>query len=76
MKMSRILVVGSSVACTETARHLNLSGINLKFVGSGAELVEAHDIENDFLLKPEDKGKGKLETLKSALEAMNPHNSV
>ena len=48
----------------------------LKLQQTGSESVEPHDVESDFLYTKQDIGKPKLEVLKSALEAMNPHNSV
>lgn len=76
LKLSKVCIVGSKVVCTELARHLNLSGINLTFVSETEELVEPHSLQEDFLFREEHVGKNKLEVLKAELSEMNPHNQV
>ncbi len=57
MKESRVLIINLNNACTELARHLVLSGINLNLVDASADLlVEAHHVESDFLFSQSDIG--------------------
>jgi len=62
MKDSKVLVVNLSSVCTELARHLVLSGINLVLVdsevaGHSNSLVSDDDTETDFLFSKDDIGK-------------------
>lgn len=71
MKESHVLVIGLSNCCTELARHLILSGINLqllalKSTGEASEQqlkVQEDDHIDDFLLQQEDAGKKKGEVV-------------
>jgi len=77
MKDSKVLVVNLSSVCTELARHLVLSGINLVLVdsevaGHSNSLVSDDDTETDFLFSKDDIGKVRGEVVKSKLEEMNP----
>ena len=59
MKESKVLVIGLQNVCTETARHLVLSGINVHLAAPTKGLTVPQDIEaeEEFLIGPGDKGK-------------------
>ena len=78
MKESQVLIIGITNCCTELARHLVLSGINIKLVAfksSGSE-VAADDYQDEFLLAPDDVGKGKGEVIVQKLKEMNPFSTI
>lgn len=74
MKESVVLLIDLKLTCTELARHLALSGINLIILTN--ELTEApvtnDDTQSDFLFGPQDVGQKKCEVVKRKLAEMNP----
>ena len=80
MKESQVLIVGLTNCCTELARHLVISGINIKLVtlkkeGNAME-VGAQEYQDEFLVSPEDVGKSKGEVIISKLKEMNPFSTI
>jgi len=65
MKESKVLIIGLQTVCTETARHLVLSGINVHLVAPAKGMIIGHEgeCEEDFLIAPEDKGKVRVEVV-------------
>ena len=59
MKESLVLLMDLKPTCTELARHLVLSGINLCIMQSEEtqSLVSGDDVHNDFLYSPQDTGR-------------------
>ena len=57
MKSSLVLIVNLTPTCTELARHLVLSGINFRLIGSKNKIIDANDTESDFLFTQDDLGK-------------------
>ena len=58
MKNSLVLLCNLTPTCTELARHLVLSGINIWIVDSaGNPLVTEEDTESDFLFSAADINK-------------------
>lgn len=57
MKNSLALVVNLTPTCTELARHLVLSGINIHLVDDGQKLIEQSDVDSDFLFSAGDIGR-------------------
>ena len=57
MKNSLALVVNLTPTCTELARHLVLSGINIHLVDDGQKLIEQSDVDSDFLFGIGDVGR-------------------
>ena len=55
MKQSVVLLMDVRPTCTELARHLVLSGINLLIMNSN-ELVTVDDTQSDFLFAAQDIG--------------------
>lgn len=77
MKESQVLILGLTNCCTELARHLILSGINLKLLAFKSEnKVGANEFEDEFLLGPEDVGKKKGEVIVNKLSEMNPFSKI
>lgn len=77
MKESQILVIGLTNCCTELARHLTLSGINVQLVSNQKNLlVQDGDFMDEFLVAQEDVGKKKGEVIVSKLAEMNPFCKV
>ena len=80
MKDSQVVIVGLTNCCTELARHLVLSGINIKLVALKKEgaicEVGAQDYEDEFLVSPEDVGKSKGTVIVSKLREMNPFSTI
>lgn len=56
MKESFVLIFDLTPTCTELARHLVLSGINLSILYKN-DIVSEDDIENDFLFSQLDIGQ-------------------
>jgi len=56
MKNSCVLVLNLSSPCTELARHLVLSGINIELVDLESMLIQQHHVETDFLFTDKDQG--------------------
>lgn len=75
MKESQVLIVGLSNCCTELARHLVLSGVNIKLVAQKSE-VQSNDYQSEFLLSPEDEKKSKGEVIIQKLAEMNPFSKI
>ena len=87
---SKVLIINTNLSvCTELARHLVLSGVNVHLISKEAGIkVEKGDNTNDFLLNPQDVGqlvsiflkliyfyqKGKV--IKEKLQEMNPFCKV
>ena len=60
MKESKILILGLNNCCTELARHLVLSGINLDLYSLQKDaLVSEDDYQDEFLVSKGDVGKVK-----------------
>lgn len=61
MKESVVAIVGLTNCCTELARHLVLSGVNIKLISikpKGAEVTAGpDDYQDDYLIDPTDAGK-------------------
>lgn len=81
MKTSLVLVVGLTPTCTELARHLVLSGINLYLLDhptlpESDKTVSQSDYEEDFLFSKEDHGQFKGDVIKSKLSEMNPFAKI
>jgi len=58
MKEAVVCLVNLTPAVNELARHLVLSGINVKLVESATDpTVSQEDVEGDFLYSAEDIGK-------------------
>ena len=77
MKNSLVLLVNLTPTCTELARHLVLSGINIWLLDGSAEGTSAHmineeDTESDFLFGAADISRERSEVIKSKLSEMNP----
>ena len=49
MKNSLVLIVNLTPTCTELARHLVLSGINIRLIDEARKMIDSSDIESDFL---------------------------
>ena len=58
MKESVVAIVGLTNCCTELARHLVLSGVNIQLIHlkvmNEDMSVKPHDYQNDFLFLPSD----------------------
>ena len=78
MKESQVLVIVLSNCCTELARHLILSGINLQLccINQNQSMVAADDYLDDFLLTKEDANKKKGEVVVQKLAEMNPYAKI
>ena len=74
MKESQVLVIGFSNCCTELARHLALSGVNLTIMGQ--EEVSPEDYLDEFLVTKEDATKKKGEVIVQKLSEMNPFAKI
>lgn len=76
MKESVVLLCDLTPTCTELARHLVLSGINLSILVGDANSpdsdVTQNDTQSDFLFSPADIGYKKCEVVKKKLTEMNP----
>lgn len=72
MKNSLVLVVNLTPTCTELARHLVLSGINIHLIDDGQKLIEQSDVDSDFLFSAGDIGRRRCEIVKRQLSEMNP----
>ena len=57
MKNSLALVINLTPTCTELARHLVLSGINIHIIDDGQKVIDQDDIESDFLFSAADLGR-------------------
>ena len=57
MKNSLVLIVNLTPTCTELARHLVLSGINIRLIDSKDKVIDVDDTESDFLFNQDDLGK-------------------
>ena len=57
MKNSLVLIVNLTPTCTELARHLVLSGINIRLIDSKDKVIDVDDTESDFLFNRDDLGK-------------------
>jgi len=78
MKESEVLVLGMTNCCTELARHLILSGINLRLAAFKKDdlKVGENDYQDEFLVGPEDSGKNKGEVIVAKLAEMNPFAKI
>ena len=78
MKESEVLVLGLTNCCTELARHLILSGINLRLAAFSKDNLQvgADDYQDEFLVGPEDNGRKKGEVIVSKLAEMNPFAKI
>ena len=78
MKESQVLVIGLSNCCTELARHLILSGINLQLccINQNQSIVAADDYLDEFLVTKEDATKKKGEVIVQKLSEMNPYAKI
>ena len=66
MKESVVLLVSITPTCTELARHLVLSGINLQILAS-QDKVTSQDPQDDFLYARSDIGQNVKLTLVTSL---------
>ena len=57
MKNSLALVINLTPTCTELARHLVLSGINIHLIDDSQKMIDEDDIESDFLFSAGDLGR-------------------
>ena len=57
MKNSLALVINLTPTCTELARHLVLSGINIQLIDDCKKVIDQDDIESDFLFSAGDLGR-------------------
>ena len=75
-----VLLINLTPTCTELARHLVLSGINICLLdcsieaeaGVSDKVVTEEDIESDFLCDVGDLGQKRCEVVKTKLSLMNP----
>lgn len=78
MKESVVLLMDLTPTCTELARHLVLSGINLCILKTNActESITQDDTQSDFLFSPQDIGEPRHEVVKAKLALMNPFVNI
>ena len=67
MKESVVLILTLTPTCTELARHLVLSGINLLILQDESKVSE-DDIQSDFLFGPQDIGLSVRKVILTGLE--------
>lgn len=75
MKESQVLIINLESVCTELARHLVLSGVNVHLVDQQKGLTIGQTTE-DFLINPDDMNKVRGSVIKQKLAEMNPFSKI